>query len=239
MSWSVHIKGALGGFNMDLQFETSATPLMVIGPNGSGKSTLLKAVAGADLALQGSIKLMGEELWNLPAHERKLGYVPQGFALFEHMDVKQNVAFGAAKAEDAQQALQDFDATELSHRFPAALSGGEKQKVALARAWASHPRALLLDEPLSALDASNRRQLRSFLAHKIQEHKRPAIVVTHDPRTLRAFQGQILVMDEGKAVALASLSELRKNPPNDFVVELLDVNIPTSSAQDTAQGSPT
>jgi molybdate transport system ATP-binding protein len=226
MSWSIDIRGKLGDLELNIQFESEATPILVIGPNGAGKSTLLRAIAGADLPIEGHIQLDGQALQDLAPHKRNVGYVPQGFALFDHMSVLDNVAFGCSEKNNAIAALEHFGAASLAERRPATLSGGEKQKVALARAWASDPRALLLDEPLSALDATTRRQMRGVLARHLQQAGRPSIVVTHDLRDARALQGTIVVLEEGHVVQIGSLSELSSNPCSDFVSEFMDVDGP-------------
>lgn len=226
MSWSIDIRGKLGNLELDIQFVSEANPILVIGPNGAGKSTLLRAIVGADLPIEGHILLNGQALQDQAPHKRNVGYVPQGFALFEHMSVLGNVAFGCSKHENAMKALEHFEAASLANRRPATLSGGEKQKVALARAWASDPRALLLDEPLSALDATSRRQMRGVLARHLHQAGRPSIVVTHDLRDARTLQGTIVVLEEGQVVQMGSLSELRSNPASDFVAEFMDVDGP-------------
>lgn len=226
MIWSIDIQGKLGELELNIQFETEANPILVIGPNGAGKSTLLRAIAGAELPIEGHILLKGQALQDKAPHQRNVGYVPQGYALFEHMSVLDNVAFGCSEKEDAVKALEHFDATSLTDRRPDTLSGGEKQKVALARAWASAPHALLLDEPLSALDATTRRQMRGVLARHLHQAQRPSIVVTHDLRDARALKGMVVVLEEGKVIQMGSLSELRANPASDFVAEFLDVDLP-------------
>ncbi len=233
---AVDIEGQVGSLDLRVRFETSDKPLILVGPNGAGKTSVLLMVLGALRPRRGIIELDGEALFDAARaidrapEERGLGYVPQDYGLFPHMTALGNVLFGLEcrrrlrRAERRERALALLEALEVGHladRLPRALSGGEGQRVALARALASEPRALLLDEPLAALDASVRRQLREFLPSRLAVLKLPAIVVTHDPADAAAFGEDIAVIEAGRLIQRGSLSDLRARPATPFVAELV------------------
>jgi molybdate transport system ATP-binding protein len=215
-----------------LRFEAGDGPTIVIGPNGAGKTTLLRAIAGADMGLQGRVRLGDRMLLDtaagvcLPPDARRLGYVPQGLGLFPHLSALDNVAFGcgrgAAARQQAHAVLERLGASHLAERRPHALSGGERQRIALARALAPDPHGLLLDEPLSALDVGQRRRTRTFLAEHLRRAGRPALVVTHDLRDLRAIDGEILVLEAGRVVQQGRAEQLARAPANELVAELVE-----------------
>jgi molybdate transport system ATP-binding protein len=158
---------------------------------------------------------------DLPLDERALGYLPQDYALFPHLDVAGNVGFGLRRPERAQrtrEVLEALQISQLAERPVQELSGGERQKVALARALAPRPRALLLDEPFAALDAQARRQLRGFLAAQLAALRLPALVVSHDPADAAAFQ-RIVMMEGGRIVQQGTLDDLRAAPATPFIAE--------------------
>jgi ABC-type sulfate/molybdate transport systems ATPase subunit len=206
-----------------------------VGPNGSGKTSLLKLILGVLRPERGRVVLDGEPLFDsdagldLPTEGRRLGYVPQGFGLFPHLSVVENVEFGlngdpalgsaGARRERALSLLAELEVVELAARRPSLLSGGERQRVALARALARRPRALLLDEPLAALDAGGRRRVRSFLAASLERLALPAVIVTHDLRDAEALAPTIAVIEAGALVQLGTLEELRAKPASPFVEE--------------------
>ncbi|MCM3562262.1 MAG: ABC transporter ATP-binding protein [Hydrogenophaga sp.] len=167
----------------------------LLGASGSGKSTLLKLVAGIESPERGSVLFDGEDITRTPPHRRGFALMFQDFALFPHLDVQDNVAFGlveqgvprAAARERARDMLQRFGLGALVRSRVTTLSGGEQQRVALARALITRPRALLLDEPFSALDAVLREQLRSEFRERIAEAGIAAILVTHDEAEARAM----------------------------------------------------
>lgn len=231
MSFVVELRGQLGELCVDLRFEASGT-VAVLGPNGSGKSTLLRAVAGADLPLQGRGEVADRVLFcdaervRIPPHERRVGYVPQTSALFPHLTAAQNVAFSLANGPDpapnVTAALARFDATELADRMPHELSGGERQKVALARALASEPLALLLDEPLAALDVGARRQVRAALAQHLGARDLPALVITHDPRDVRALCTHVIALEAGSVVQSGTVPDVTSNPATQFLEDFFE-----------------
>jgi ABC-type lipoprotein export system ATPase subunit len=198
MKWRASIRARVGSFRLDVELEGDATPTVVIGPNGSGKTTLLGALAGALRPAAGTFVLGDRTLLDvdarvdLPPRARNIGFVPQGYGLFPHLRVLDNVAFGLStrarrrppgeRTERARAALHELGCGDLLDRFPAELSGGEQQRVALCRALVVEPDLLLLDEPLAAVDAAARRVLRGVLASRIAARGRPCI---HHPRCAR------------------------------------------------------
>ncbi len=182
----------------------------LLGPSGSGKSTLLKIVAGLDVPERGSVWFDGEDITRLPPERRGFGLMFQDFALFPHLNVQDNVAFGlreqglgkAAAREQARELLARFGLASHASARVWTLSGGEQQRVALARALITRPRALLLDEPFSALDATLRDQLRTEFGQHIQAAGIPAMLVTHDEQEARAMAQHAWGLQGGRLVAL-------------------------------------
>jgi molybdate transport system ATP-binding protein len=205
----------------------------MVGPNGAGKTTILMMVLGALRPRRGQITLGGAALFDdrrgvdLPVERRAIGFVPQRYALFPHLDVLGNVAFGIAapsRAERrarAEQALRDLDGAALAARRPSQLSGGEMQRVALARALAHRPGALLLDEPLAALDVSLRREVRRFLSERLRAWGIPTVVITHDRADAEALDGQMVVVESGAIVQRGRLADLEAAPRTPFVEQLV------------------
>ncbi len=234
MSWHVSLKARVGEVDVDVELAGDAAPLALIGPNGAGKTSVLRWMAGRPIP--GAEGVMGiDELtlvdtakgaW-LDPEDRRVGYLPQGYGLFDHLRVVDNVAFGLAsrgvargdRRARALEMLRELSCEDLAERHPASLSGGERQKVALARALLVEPRLLLLDEPMSALDASARRRMRAFLAAQLGAGGAPAIVVTHDVRDVRAMASVVCVMEGGKIVQQGSPDELAGSPASEFVEE--------------------
>ena len=236
MHWSVRVEARAGDFRLDVGIEGNAAPVAIIGPNGSGKTTLLRAIAGACRPERGHIRLGDRVLFDsrsgisLAPEERRVGYVPQGYGLFPHLTVLDNVAFGlaagpgrvdrAGRRRIAAEILAEIECGHLAGRYPAMLSGGEKQRVALARALLPAPEMLLLDEPLAAMDVAARRGLRGYLARHLARRPHPAIVVTHDPRDVRALcRPTVYALEGGKVVQSGSLGRLAAEPATDFVAE--------------------
>lgn len=182
----------LDGVNLCVE---AGQTVALLGASGSGKSTLLKIVAGIETPERGSVRFDGEDITRTPPHRRGFALMFQDFALFPHLDVQDNVAFGlveqglprARARELARAMLQRFGLGDLVRARVTTLSGGEQQRVALARALITRPRALLLDEPFSALDATLREQLRAEFRERIAEAGIAAILVTHDEGEARAM----------------------------------------------------
>lgn len=244
MSWQVSVKLRLGALHLDVELDGGAVPVALVGPNGAGKTTLLRAIAGAHRPDSGHIEVNGQCLFDgardhhLAPEARRVGYVPQGFGLFPHLRVIDNVAFGLlsraprlARAERRQTALAklaEMDCAALADRWPSTLSGGEKQRVALARTLVVDPQLLLLDEPLSALDAVARRALRTYLAEHLAARAIPAIVVTHDVRDVLALDAQVCAIEEGRVVQRGTAAHLAAAPATAFVAEFFGVDLPPS-----------
>lgn len=235
MKWQAVIKMQLGSLSLDVNLQGAEKPTVLIGPNGSGKTTVLRALAGAHKPNAGCIQLgervlfdSQQDVW-LPPEVRGMGYVPQGYALFPHLNILDNVSFGlrsknpqptpVQRRQSALELLSKLNCAHLAERWPSALSGGEKQRVALARALMVEPKFLLLDEPLSALDATVRRQLRSYLAKELAARPSPAIVVTQDLQDIQAFNPYIYVLEAGKVAQHGEAEQIMKEPATDFVAE--------------------
>lgn len=208
----------MGGrhFRLDVHAHTSARRVVLYGPSGAGKSLCLRAVAGLLRPDSGRVEVDGKLLFdsatgvNLAARARALGFVFQDYALFPHLTVRQNVAFGLRRGwrnpsrEPQDAAVEDWLArlglSELANMSPAGLSGGQRQRTALARALVSRPRALLLDEPFAALDASLRTQLRDELAQVLDGLDLPLLLISHDPDDLTRFGEAVIHLREGCVV---------------------------------------
>ena len=236
MSWELKLRLAIESFEVDIALSTGARSIAIIGPNGAGKTTLLRGIAGAHPPANGLIKVGADVLYchesqvNLPTEARRVGYVPQGFALFPNLTVLANLTYGVDPQQrsrtdrdaQAKRLLEQMDCADLTAHHPRSLSMGQRQRVALARALMITPRCLLLDEPLSALDVSARRQLRRLLAGYLQTHATPTLVVTHDRRDVGALCDYVCVMDNGRIVQHGPPTDVRQHPVNDFVAEFFD-----------------
>jgi len=204
--------------------------LAMIGPSGSGKTTALRAVAGFVRPAGGRILIGGRDATNLPPYERGLAMVIQNYALFPHMRVAENVAFGlrargAAKdliAERVEESLRIVGMPQYARRFPRELSGGQQQRVAIARALAVRPRVLLLDEPLSALDAQIRRSMVEEIAKLHADLPDLTILyVTHDQSEALTLADRIAILRDGELCAVGRTDDLYHRPPNRFAAEFL------------------
>ncbi|MBV9287682.1 MAG: ATP-binding cassette domain-containing protein [Hyphomicrobiales bacterium] len=204
--------------------------LAMIGPSGSGKTTALRAVAGFVRPASGRVHIGGADVTDLPPYERGLAMVVQNYALFPHMRVADNVAFGlkarrAAKAvieERVDQVLRTVGMRQFVRRYPRELSGGQQQRVAIARALAVRPRVLLLDEPLSALDAQIRRSMVEEISRLHAELPDLTILyVTHDQTEALTLADRIAILREGTLSAVGRTGDLYRRPPNRFAAEFL------------------
>lgn len=211
------LKARRGGFHLDIECKLAAPWTVVFGPSGAGKSTLLRLIAGLDRMIRpdaGRIAIQGQIVTDtvtgtyLRPGKREVGLVAQQPALFPHLRVIENVAYGLtnlnrqARAQRITTMLELVGAANLADRSPRDLSGGEAQRVALARALAPMPRLLLLDEPLSALDAEARDQVLARLQSWLGEQKIQTILVTHDAADALATQAEVAILREGKLTAL-------------------------------------
>lgn len=211
----------------------------LIGPSGCGKTTILKTVAGLTPIASGRIELNGRDITTISPDQRKIGLVPQSYAIFPHMSVRKNIAYGL-RARRFERALINktvddlLDLTQLApfaNRMPMELSGGQRQRVALSRALAIKPELLLLDEPLSALDPQLRGDLRRQLVSIIDEASCGTLMVTHDQHEALSMAHYIAVVKDGSLVQLGTPQELWERPLNNFVADfltssmLLDIHI--------------
>lgn len=201
----------------------------LLGPSGCGKTTLLRIIAGLELPDEGTLKIGGQDARGLPAHKRPVNTVFQSYALFPHLTVSENIAFGLRMkkveplqiAERVDRIMDLVEVSELARRKPAQLSGGQKQRVALARAVVNEPDVLLLDEPLGALDLKLRRQLQGEL-HQLQRRLGITFVyVTHDQEEALVMSDRIAVMNAGRIEQLDTGEELYERPRTRFVAQFL------------------
>ena len=200
-----------------------------LGPSGCGKTTLLRAIAGLDLQTKGTILQAGRDVSNLPPSERDFGIVFQSYALFPNLTIEKNIAFGLENTGRSKsditvrvaELLNLVGLPEQGSKYPAQLSGGQQQRIALARAIATNPGLLLLDEPLSALDA----KVRVHLRHEIKELQRQlgvtTVMVTHDQEEALAMADRIVVMNHGVIEQVGSPTEVYRHPANLFVADFI------------------
>ncbi|WP_437690784.1 ABC transporter ATP-binding protein [Sorangium sp. So ce176] len=236
-SLRARVAARIGRLRLDAGLETGRGTLALVGPNGSGKTSLLSLLLGVLPVERGRVEIGGAVLLDteagvdVPVEERGIGYVPQDYALFPHLSVRENVAFAVRsaasrrsvvdRAERVDAMLHELGIAALAHRRTQALSGGEKQRVALARALSVGPRALLLDEPLAALDVHSRREVRAFLADYLRALALPTIVVTHDAADARLLAHRVAVLEAGRVTQAGTWEELAARPASRFVEELV------------------
>lgn len=207
--------------------------LALLGPSGSGKTTLLRVLTGLETPDAGEVRFGGEDFLALPVRERRIGMVFQHYALFRHMTVAQNIAFGlsvrkrserpgkAEIAERVQRLLDLVQLQDLGKRFPSQLSGGQRQRVALARALAIEPRMLLLDEPFGALDAQVRRELRRWLRELHDRAGVTTVFVTHDQEEALDLADRVAILKDGELVQLGAPNAVYEQPATPFVFDFL------------------
>ena len=242
------LRTALRDFRLDIELAIPrGHTVALLGPNGAGKSTTVELLSGAralDAQLGGHITLDGRVLDDPAAgafvapHERKVGVVFQDHLLFDHLSVLDNVAFakrsaGASRSESRAEAgrwLEMAGATELAAARPADLSGGEAQRVAIARTLAAEPDLLLLDEPFAALDVSSRAELRRLVRGHLAEAMTPTLVITHDPTDAFLLADTLVVIEHGRVVQRGSADDLRGAPATPYVAALSGANVFAGSA---------
>lgn len=235
----VDVATHIGELELSVSFRAEAETVVVIGPNGAGKSTLLKLLLGALAPERGRIVLKGRVLLDtdqrtlVPIERRRIGYVPQDYGLFPHYSVEQHLTFAlksrpqSAERSDAQRrahvntTLENLDLYQKRMLRPAQLSGGERQRLALARALVAEPDALLLDEPLAALDALHRREVRDFLVGYLAQLSIPTLLVSHDVADVRHFPGRVLALAGGQVVQDGPWATLESNPAPGFVAQFV------------------
>jgi sulfate transport system ATP-binding protein len=226
---------ALGDVSLDIH---SGELVALLGPSGCGKTTLLRIIAGLETADHGNIYFSGEDTTDVHVREREVGFVFQHYALFRHMTVFENVAFGlrmkprslrpseAQIKEKVHSLLSLVQLDWLADRFPSQLSGGQRQRIALARALAVEPKVLLLDEPFGALDAKVRKELRRWLRRLHEDLNVTSIFVTHDQEEALEVADRVVLMNHGKVEQIGSPQQVWDHPASPFVYGFLgDVNL--------------
>jgi sulfate transport system ATP-binding protein len=238
---ATHIRKSYGEFealkDVSLRIE-SGELVALLGPSGSGKTTLLRIIAGLEVPDSGTIRLNDEDATNATASQRHVGFVFQHYALFRHLTVFENIAFGlrlrprSTRPAEAQirskvnELLQLIQLDWLGSRFPNQLSGGQRQRVALARALAVEPRVLLLDEPFGALDAKVRKELRRWLRRLHDELHIASVFVTHDQEEALEVADRVAIMNQGRIEQVGTPLDVYDNPANAFVYQFIgDVNL--------------
>jgi sulfate transport system ATP-binding protein len=218
----------------------SGSLVALLGPSGSGKSTLLRLIAGLEMPDSGKIWLTGQDATNTSVQDRKIGFVFQHYALFKHMTVRKNIAFGMeiqktppTKVKSrVEELLNLVQLGGLGDRYPSQLSGGQRQRVALARALAVEPKVLLLDEPFGALDAKVRKDLRAWLRRLHDEVHVTTVFVTHDQEEAMEVADRITVMNKGKIEQVGTPAEIYDHPASAFVMSFIGpVNVLPSSSR--------
>ena len=236
-----HLSKTFGDFNAldDVGFEFEHGILSILGPSGCGKTTLLRCIAGLEVPDDGSVSIADKVQTDIrkgilvPPYSRAIGFVFQSYALWPHMTVYKNVAFGLKLRKIPEQdiksrvlaALDLVGLPKLEERYPSQLSGGQQQRVALARSLAMEPRLILLDEPLSNLDAKLREEMRVELKKLIKKVDISAIYVTHDQEEAFVISDLVIVMEKGKILQYATPDEIYNRPANQFVASFIGRSI--------------
>jgi molybdate transport system ATP-binding protein len=229
-----------GSFQLEVDLHAAPGEVLgVLGPNGAGKTTLLRALSGLDVLSSGHIRLGALTLDDtttdtfVPAEHRPVALVFQNYRLFPHLDVRDNVAYsprvqGAGRRQARAVAdtwLERLDLSALATRRPHEISGGQAQQVALARALAAEPRLLLLDEPLSALDARTRLEVRAQLRSHLEQFAGPVLVITHDPLEAMIMADRLLVIENGRVVQQGTPAQVARQPATQYVARLVGLNL--------------
>ena len=234
---AIRARLAARGLDFDLTLPASRTTA-IVGPNGAGKSSLFDLIAGHLVPDRGGVIALGDEVisgpgTHLPAHRRPIGLLAQQALLFPHLSVGDNVAFGprsrgVGRAEARARAADELaavGASDLTARRPGTLSGGQAQRVALARALAADPDVLLLDEPLTGVDATQAPGLRELMARRRREADLTAVLITHDLQDLWTLADELVVLEGGRVAAQGPLEELLTRPTTGFLAELCGLNL--------------
>jgi sulfate/thiosulfate transport system ATP-binding protein len=217
---------ALDNINLEVK---NGSLIALLGPSGSGKSTLLRVIAGLETADEGRIYIDGQHATNLDVRRRNIGFVFQHYALFKHLTIRKNIAFGLEirKAppkeikDRVEELLELVQLQGLGDRYPSQLSGGQRQRVALARALAVKPQVLLLDEPFGALDAKVRKELRAWIRRLHDEFHVTSIFVTHDQEEAMEVADEIVIMNHGRIEQIGSPANVYDHPANPFVMSFV------------------
>ncbi|MDB9453863.1 sulfate/molybdate ABC transporter ATP-binding protein [Dolichospermum circinale] len=228
---------AVAQVNLEIQ---SGSLVALLGPSGSGKSTLLRLISGLEMPDTGKIILTGKDATYQSVQERNIGFVFQHYALFKHLTVRKNIAFGLEIRKAPQKKIQGkveqllelVQLSGLGDRYPSQLSGGQRQRVALARALAVEPNVLLLDEPFGALDAKVRKDLRAWLRRLHDEVHVTTVFVTHDQEEAMEVADELVVMNKGKVEQVGTPAQIYDHPASAFVMSFIGpVNVLPSSAK--------
>src|SRR5664280_3031839 len=235
-----------GSFRLEADLRADPGEVLgILGPNGAGKTTLLRALSGLGPLTSGSISLGDLTLDDVatdtfvPAQRRPVGLVFQNYRLFPHLDVRDNVPYaprvqgaGRRRARAAADTwLERLDLTALATRRPHQISGGQAQRVALARALAADPRFLLLDEPLSALDARTRLDVRAQLRSHLEQFAGPVLIITHDPLEAMIMADRLVVIESGRVVQEGSPAQVASQPATQYVARLVGLNLYTGTLE--------
>ena len=223
----------LRAFDLELKLGVERT-VALVGPSGAGKTSALRVVAGLLRPSRGGVSFDGEDWTPLPPERRRVGLVFQEYALFPHLSVRANVAYAGRDGVD--ELLERFRVSHLAGARPGELSGGERQRVALARALARDPEVLLLDEPLAALDAHTKAQVRSELSELLRELRLPTLLVTHDYEDAAALADEVGVVVAGGVRQLATPAELVARPRDAFVASFTGANLLHGTARRAGDG---
>jgi molybdate transport system ATP-binding protein len=242
MSVTARIITSIGDRTIDAQLTCEpGETVALLGPNGAGKSTVLRAIAGLQPITGGCIRIGHETVEEptsgtfIPAEQRRVGMVFQDYLLFPHMTVRQNIEFGPRnqrKDHDVASWIETLDLSDLLDRKPAQLSGGQAQRVALARALATNPRALLLDEPLAALDAATKQSVRGELRQFLQRYEHGTVLVTHDPLDALVLADRIVVLENGHVTQKGPTAEVASQPRTEYLATLLGVTLIRGTARE-------
>ncbi|WP_040788589.1 ABC transporter ATP-binding protein [Nocardia paucivorans] len=234
-------------FRLDITLHAEPGEVVaLLGPNGAGKTTALRALAGLTPLTAGTITV-ADQVWDappsvfVPPDRRRTGVVFQDYLLFRHLSVLENVAFGlrargVRRATAHARAAEWLDRVGLSgyaHAAPRTLSGGQAQRVSVARALATDPRLLLLDEPLAALDVGTRLQVRADLIHHLRDYSGHTVVVTHDPLDAMVLADRLVILEDGAIVQQGAPTEIARRPRSDYVAHLVGLNLFRGTATGT------
>ena len=240
MTLEARVRTGVGDFDLDVQLEVAAGELVaVLGPNGAGKTSLLRALAGLLPLNAGRVILDGRVLEDpeagihVPSEKRPIGMVFQDYLLFPHLSVLENVAFGlrargmarAAAIAEAGRWLERVGLPGEWNRKPSSLSGGQAQRIALARVLAGNPALLLLDEPMAALDASTKVDFRRDLRRHLESFPGVRLLVTHDPLEAMAMADRLVVLENGRVLQSGTPSDVTQHPRSRYVADLVGVNL--------------
>ncbi len=223
--------------HVSLEVESDSL-VALLGPSGSGKSTLLRIMAGLETPDRGQVWIENEDATFRSVQERQIGFVFQHYALFKHLTIRQNIAFGlnirkiskSKVKEKVEELLELIQLRGLGDRYPSQLSGGQRQRVALARSLAAQPKTLLLDEPFGALDAKVRKELRTWLRDLHDQVHVTTIFVTHDQEEAMEVADRVVIMNHGKVEQIGTPAEIYDHPASEFVMRFIgETNIISSA----------